>query len=249
MVHISHTLEDIVLTRRIPAMIFTGFQESSHWRQETQRYRALARVAQQVCIFAAKPLPHDSTVDALQVALSGDDPLRQEWFVVIVSTTFSVVLCGQDRLEASTSEATRQFDTFWTFEPQIVAHVLDLLEIVIDHYRPDRLGQFQAARQNYPPHPPDAEIVTAFTTELIRFEERLNQELLRAEAQARAGAERFRQVVQSINDHIYVYAFLADGSPQQIYVSPNWISLTGYPLEKATVDWDFWPSLIVPEDR
>ncbi|NDJ62149.1 MAG: PAS domain-containing protein, partial [Chloroflexi bacterium] len=32
-------------------------------------------------------------------------------------------------------------------------------------------------------------------------------------------------------------------------VSPNWISLTGYPLEKATVDWDFWPSLIVPEDR
>jgi DICT domain-containing protein len=57
LVHLSHTLEDLVLRERIPALLFTGFQESSHWRQETERYRALADVAQQVCIFAGGTLP------------------------------------------------------------------------------------------------------------------------------------------------------------------------------------------------
>ena len=36
LVHLSHTLEDLVLTQHIPALLFTGFQESSHWREETR---------------------------------------------------------------------------------------------------------------------------------------------------------------------------------------------------------------------
>src|SRR6185503_17856961 len=81
LVHLSHTLEDTILSRRIPAMIFTGFQESAYWRQETERYWALAQVAQQVCIFAGAPLPPESETTSLHVTLNGNDPLRQEWFL------------------------------------------------------------------------------------------------------------------------------------------------------------------------
>ncbi|MEM6285094.1 MAG: DICT sensory domain-containing protein [Chloroflexota bacterium] len=42
LVHLSHTLEDFVLTKHLPAMMFTGFQESSHWRKETERYQQMA---------------------------------------------------------------------------------------------------------------------------------------------------------------------------------------------------------------
>lgn len=60
LVHLSHTIEDTVLRQHIPALLFTGFQQSSHWRRETERYRALAEVAQQVCIFAGGTLPPES---------------------------------------------------------------------------------------------------------------------------------------------------------------------------------------------
>ena len=178
LVHLSHTLEDLVLTRKLPALLFTGFQESSHWREETERYRALADIAQQVCIFAGGELPAESSARELNITLRGDDPLRQEWFLALLCPEFAVLLCGQDRKVPADEEATRQFDTLWSFDPPILERVLDLLERVITSYRPERLQTLQDARKKYPLTAPDARIVTLFTQEMIRFEERLHQQLV-----------------------------------------------------------------------
>ena len=177
LVHLSHTLEDMVLTRKLPALLFTGFQESSHWREETERYRALAEIAQQVCIFAGGELPAESSARELNITLRGDDPLRQEWFLALLCPQFAVLLCGQDRNVPADDEATRQFDTLWSFDPQIIDRVLDLLEQVITSYRPDRLQMLQDARKQYPLTAPDPRIVTHFTSEMIRFEEQLHRQL------------------------------------------------------------------------
>ena len=182
LVHLSHTLEDLILTQKLPAVLFTGFQESSHWRAETERYRALANVAQQVCIFAGGKLPPESHASELHVTLSGDDPLRQEWFVLILCTKFAALLCGQDRAVPVNEEALRQFETIWSFEPKIIKQVTDLLEKVVAKYRPDRLEALQKARAAYPPQAPDPAIMTQFTSEIIRFEETLNQKLHRTTA-------------------------------------------------------------------
>ena len=179
LVHFSHTLEDIVLRNEIPAMLFTGFQESSYWRQETERYRALSQVAQQVCVFAGGTLPPESHANQLHVTLAGDDPLRQEWFLVILSDRFSVLLCGQDGQIETEDEATRQFKTIWTLEPTLIQQVLDLLEQTIAQYRPERLAALQEARQRYKLGPPDLALFGSLTTEMIRFEEELHQRLQR----------------------------------------------------------------------
>ena len=179
LVHLSHTLEDLVLTQHIPALLFTGFQESSHWREETERYRALAAIAQQVCIFAGGQLAPESEARELHVTLRGDDPLRQEWFLLLLSAEFSVLLCGQDRQVRPEEEALRQFDTLWTFDPTILARVLDLLEQVIASYRPERLAKLQEARRSFPLAAPDPQIFTRFTSEMIRFEEELHYTLHR----------------------------------------------------------------------
>ena len=42
--------------------------------------------------------------------------------------------------------ATRQFDTLWSFEPEVIERVLDLLERVVANYRPERLAVLQDAR-------------------------------------------------------------------------------------------------------
>lgn len=183
LVHISHTLEDLVLSQQLPALLFTGFQESSHWRKETERYRALATIAQQVCIFAGGTLPAESLASELHVTLRGDDPLRQEWFLALLCPQFAVLLCGQDRQVPAEDEATRQFDTLWSFKPAVIDAVLDRLEAVIESYRPERLAALRAARQSFPLVAPDPDLVTRFTAELIRFEEELHQRLMHTRQQ------------------------------------------------------------------
>lgn len=180
--HLSHTLEDMVLSRRLPAIVVTGFQESSYWRQETERYRALAQVAQQVCIFSGAPLPSDGETDSIHVTLSRDDPLRQEWFLAILSEPLAVILCGQDKQIATEAEAARQFETLWSFEPHIINMALDVLEKVVAGYRPEKLSQLQTARHNYPVVQPDLTLLTEFTLQLVRFEEGLHQRYRETEA-------------------------------------------------------------------
>lgn len=186
LVHFSHTLEDVVLSNRLPALMFTGFQESSYWKQETERYRQLAGIAKQVCIFAGKPLPEDSTAGAVQITLEEGDPLRQEWFVLILSASFSVVLAGRDRAAAVENERHRQFDTIVSFEPAIINQVLDLLEGVLNHYRPDLLTTLRENRARYSVPEVDVNLVTNIMTEIMIYEENLvvNLDLARQQQEA-----------------------------------------------------------------
>ncbi len=187
LVHISHTLEDLILRQKIPALLFTGFQESTHWREETRRYRELAGIAQQVCIFGGGTFPPESHAAQINVPLAEDDPLRQEWFVCILSDRFTVLLCGLDQHSSEDGdEATREFLTLWTFEPQLVNDVLDLLQDVVAHYRPERAQQLRDARLRFSLSSPDPQIVTAFTRELISFEERILKRMRTSEARYRA---------------------------------------------------------------
>ncbi len=66
----------------------------------------------------------------------------------------------------------------------------------------------------------------------------------------RESEERFRQVIVSISDHIYVTEVTAEGGFINRYLSPHVKSLTGYPLEMFMTDRNFWPLIVVhPDDR
>jgi PAS domain S-box-containing protein len=72
----------------------------------------------------------------------------------------------------------------------------------------------------------------------------------KAEEQLRASEERFRRVISSISDHIYVTKVTADGTLHNLYLSPHVEVLTGYPIERFMADWNFWPSTVIhPDDR
>jgi|GEM_PF-5384699 len=71
-----------------------------------------------------------------------------------------------------------------------------------------------------------------------------------AEDALHSSEERFREVVSSISDHVYVTRVTEDGYPVNLYLSPHIVSLTGYPRERFLDDWLFWPTQIIhPEDR
>ncbi|MBI1881110.1 MAG: PAS domain S-box protein, partial [Chloroflexi bacterium] len=71
----------------------------------------------------------------------------------------------------------------------------------------------------------------------------------RAEEALRQSEQRFRQVVSSISDHIYVTEIIEE-EPVNLYLSPHVEPLTGYPLDKFLADWNFWPSTVIhPDDQ
>lgn len=189
LVQLSHTLEDIVLKHRMPALMFTGFQESSHWAEETARYRELAQVAQQVCVFGGKPLPEDSALGVVQVTLRGDDPLRQEWFVLILSEMFNVLLCGKDQ-HIATADALRLFETLLSFEPKVLVQTLDTLEGVLQSYKPALLPQLREARARWGVHSTDPAHIAAILRAIVSFEAQLNEQLYTTQQKRREAIQQ-----------------------------------------------------------
>jgi PAS domain S-box-containing protein len=181
LLHLSHTLENLVLSRSIPALLFIGFQEYNHWRQERERYQKLAQVVQQLYVFVSDSLPLESEVDYIRVTLDLSDPLLQEWFLVILSEPFALVLCGREIQVEATNDATRQFDVIWSFEPDLVNQVLDLLEGVITTYQPEQLAPLRATRASYGIIKPDLTLIADLTMRLVHFEETLHQRFREAE--------------------------------------------------------------------
>jgi anti-anti-sigma regulatory factor/DICT domain-containing protein len=166
LVDVSHTLEDGIIENRLPSVIFTGFQESSHWREETQRYLELAGIASQICIFAGghPPVPEERHI---AVTLTGDDPLRQEWFLLVLTQHFTAVLCGQDNLAPVQHEADRTFTTLFSFDPAVAIAACTAILPVVQRYRPERASELQDALAAFPPRHPDGTYTTKIMTKII----------------------------------------------------------------------------------
>lgn len=166
LIDISHTLEDCILQDRLPSIVFTGFQESNHWQAETERYRELAGIASQICIFAGgkPPVPEEQHVT---ITLERDDPLRHEWFLLILTHKFSVVLCGLDKQALVDSDAERVFQTILSFDPGIVGRTVDHILPVVKDYRPDRVQALELAYRQFPPDKPDVTYTTRIITRIV----------------------------------------------------------------------------------
>jgi PAS domain S-box-containing protein len=95
--------------------------------------------------------------------------------------------------------------------------------------------------------------VEARMAELSAANELLRQEIQerkQVEESLRQSERRFRQVVSSISDHIYVTEVTAADQHINLYISPHVEALTGYPVAKFVDDWSFWPTVVIhPDDR
>ncbi len=71
-----------------------------------------------------------------------------------------------------------------------------------------------------------------------------------AQKELQSSEERFRQVISSISDHIYVTRIKPQGQVTNLYTSPHTQRLTGYAATKFEPDESFWLSQVIhPEDR
>ncbi|MFZ4666457.1 MAG: DICT sensory domain-containing protein [Prochlorotrichaceae cyanobacterium] len=180
---LSHAMEDQVLAQvsvtGVVPLIIASFQEERFYRQEARRYQRIAQHSDQVYVLAAHETDFCHGSGEYEcVAFEGDDPLRQEWNLVILGENYaSCLICqergvghlGSDRenvdrpspsrnAESTLSYASdtiagmdqsRQFEGIWTFDRHLTETAANLLLDRILEYRPELAAKVQAGRSQW----------------------------------------------------------------------------------------------------
>ncbi|HHP7229709.1 MAG TPA: DICT sensory domain-containing protein [Xenococcaceae cyanobacterium] len=142
LVALCHALEDFILETDSKPLMVTAFQRGKWYLQEAERYGDLAEKSGQIAIMATAEAGFDShpTSNKSNVALvklTPDDPVAQEWHLMILSPTYTAMVLCQELSEADygvggqpQADLERKFYGFWTFEPDLV---LETVELAVSH--------------------------------------------------------------------------------------------------------------------
>jgi DICT domain-containing protein len=148
LVALCHALEDFVLESSGTPLMITAFQRGKWYLQEAERYGELAEKASQVVIMATPDagFAEHSTSQRANVALMSlkpDDPVAQEWHLMILSETYSaMVLCQElsaldyGHKGMPENDCERKFYGFWTFEPELVQETMEIAIAHVGDYNP-----------------------------------------------------------------------------------------------------------------
>lgn len=228
---LSHVLENMILDHELPATVLTGFQTSRNWAAELARYERMVQPkARNVAVFAAGNLGDDS--DVLRFVLDERSRLTQEWFLIVLTDVFSVALFGEDNPEdvPPHEEMDRVFDAAWTFDPQLVGELCDVLVAEVRGDHPDRADVIVDAVAAHPPRSADPGYEQRFHAqvfetleagrrrwrrELVRSQDvqdrlqRASQELLRLERLAAIGTTA-ATLAHELNNPLASIAMTAD---------------------------------------
>lgn len=142
LVALCHALEDCILASHSNPLVLTAFQRGKWYLQEAERYSRIADHAKQIVILATPEtgFAEHSTSQRPNVALvhlREDDPVAQEWHLIVLSPTYTaMVLCQELPPEdygpqgPPSVDVERKFYGYWTFDPTLVQEAAVLL---IDH--------------------------------------------------------------------------------------------------------------------
>ncbi|MGL5940539.1 MAG: DICT sensory domain-containing protein [Waterburya sp.] len=156
LVALCHALEDFILDSESAPLMVTAFQRGKWYLEEAERYKDLADKSDYVAIMATPDAgfeshPTSNKDNVALVHLQPDDPVGQEWHLMILSPTYTAMVLCQELSEADygtnkpKEDLERKFYGFWTFEPELVR---ETVEIAIDHiksYQPE-LAELMAAK-------------------------------------------------------------------------------------------------------
>jgi DICT domain-containing protein len=141
LVALCHALEDFILDSHSAPLMVTAFQRGKWYLEEADRYSDLADKSEHVVLMAAPDAGFDSHPTSKKenvslVQLNPEDPVAEEWHLMILSPTYTaMVLCQELSPEdygdnKPKTDLERKFFGFWTFEPELVR---ETVELSIDH--------------------------------------------------------------------------------------------------------------------
>ncbi|MEL6383034.1 MAG: DICT sensory domain-containing protein [Cyanobacteria bacterium J06626_18] len=160
LVALCHALEDCILATDSNPLVITAFQQGKWYLEEADRYSAIADNARQIVIMAAAETgfhthPTSQRENVALVDLNADDPVAQEWHLMILSPNYTaMVLCQELSPEdygvhgAPTHDLERKFYGFWTFEPTRVRQTINHAIEHVGRYSPELQAILQSQVEN-----------------------------------------------------------------------------------------------------
>lgn len=148
LVALCHALEDFILDSQSEPLMVTAFQRGKWYLEEAERYKDLADKSDHVAIMATpdggfENHPTSQKDNVSLVHLESDDPVSQEWHLMILSPTYTAMVLCQELTEADyganqpKEDLERKFYGFWTFEPELVHETVGLAIDHISKYQPE----------------------------------------------------------------------------------------------------------------
>lgn len=143
LVALCHALEDFILDSNSAPLMVTAFQRGKWYLEEADRYSDLADKSDYVTILATpdsgfETHPTSSKNNVALIHLKPEDPVAEEWHLMILSPTYTAMVLCQELSDADygankpKEDLERKFYGFWTFEPNLVR---ETVELTIDHVR------------------------------------------------------------------------------------------------------------------
>jgi len=142
LVALCHALEDFILESENEPLMVTAFQRGKWYLEEAERYSKLADKSAQITIMATSDAgfeehPTSQKDNVAIVNLTAEDPVAQEWHLMILSPSYTAMVLCQELSESDygvggkpQEDLERKFYGFWTFEPELVR---ETVEIAIAH--------------------------------------------------------------------------------------------------------------------
>ena len=156
LVALCHALEDAVLATKTSPLMVTAFQKGKWYLQEADRYADLADTADRVVILAApsagfRDHPTGNRDNVELVDLSADDPVSEEWHLMIMGSTYSAMVLCQELTEEEygpqgkpENDLERKFYGFWTFDPALVKETIAITAEHIGQYNQELKAELEA---------------------------------------------------------------------------------------------------------
>ncbi|MGB7087874.1 MAG: DICT sensory domain-containing protein [Phormidesmis sp.] len=167
LVALCHALEDAILATKTSPLMVTAFQQGKWYLQEANRYAELADTADKVVILAApgagfREHPTGQRDNVTLVDLDTDDPVAQEWHLMIMSATYSAMVLCQELTDEEygpngppENDLERKFYGFWTFDPTLVRETVAITADHVGRYAPEVQADLETRLANI-----DAEAAT-----------------------------------------------------------------------------------------
>lgn len=148
LVALCHALEDAVLATQTSPLMVTAFQQGKWYLQEAERYSDIANTADKIVIMAApsagfREHPTGKRENVSLVDLDRDDPVAQEWHLMIMGSTYSAMVLCQELTDEEygpngppENDLERKFYGFWTFDPALVRETMAITANHVGRYAP-----------------------------------------------------------------------------------------------------------------
>jgi DICT domain-containing protein len=120
---ISRAIEDETMSRAAAPVVFGAFQRERNYRAVEHRYRAMARTADAVVVFADFDRLAAGAGAPAEVPLEPDDALGNEWAVIVDAPGYCACLLAWEqprRDEPRAADHERKFEAVWTLDSRVV---------------------------------------------------------------------------------------------------------------------------------